>query len=134
MKRIIHSITVILALVLCLTCCKNSAKSIYKSPESVAEYFLTCMQKQKYDKAADCCYYDCKPEELEGRHNAVQLYCEIAGSNLEKNGGIKSFKVDEVTTEGDKAIVTTTIKFGNDVTKQRKTKTKKVNGKWYLDM
>lgn len=128
MKKIIFSITVILALLICISCNKNN------KPEGVAKSFLTSIQNEKYDKAADCCYYDCKPEDLEGRHNAVQLYCEILGRNIQKSGGIKSFTIDDVKENGDKAVVTATITFGNGKSTQKKTKTKKIDGKWYLDM
>ncbi|MCQ2280755.1 MAG: DUF4878 domain-containing protein [Bacteroidales bacterium] len=127
MKKIIFSATVIFALLFCVSCKKND-------PEGVAKSFLSSLQKENYYKAADCCYYDCKPEELEGRHNAVQLYCEIYGRNIQKNGGIKSFTIDKVEENGDNAVVTATISFGNGKTITQKTKTKKIDGKWYLQM
>lgn len=129
MKKVILGFAVIMLAVVAVSCSKSS------SPKDVVTTYLQAMKNKDYEKAADCFYFEGTKEEVkEAKAQLVDLI-EKGGKGVEEKGGIKSFKINSVDENGDKAVVKGEITYGNgEVDDDEEIETKKVDGKWYIDM
>lgn len=130
MKKVILGFAVIMLAVVAVSC---SSKS--NSPKDVAETFLQAMKNKDYEKAADCFYYEGTKDEIKAQKADMLALIEKAGISITAKEGIKSFKINSVEEDGDSAVVKGVVTYGNgDVDDDEEIKTKKVDGKWYVDM
>ena len=109
--------------------CSNS-----NSPKGIAEKFVQAMKSKNYEKAADCYYYEGTKDEIKADRAQMVAFMEKAGQSMEKQGGIKSYKINSVEEDGDTAVVKGEITYGNGEVKEDEILTKKVAGKWYIDL
>ena len=114
--------------VITVSCSKSN------SPKDVATSFIQAMKNKNYEKAADCFYYEGTKDEIKADKAQVLAFMEKAGQSIEKDGGIKSYKINSVEEDGDTAIVKGEITYGNGDVKEDEIETKKVDGKWYIDL
>ena len=129
MKKVLLGFAVILLAVVAVSC---SSKS--NSPKDVAETFIQAMKSKNYEKAADCFYYEGTKDEIKADKAQVVAFMEKAGQSMEKQGGIKSYKINSVEEDGDTAVVKGEITYGDGEVKEDEILTKKVDGKWYIDL
>lgn len=111
-------------------CCSSKSNS----PKDTAESFIQAMKSKNYEKAADCFYYEGTKDEIKAERAQVIAFMEKAGQSMEKQGGIKSYKINSVEENGDKAVVNGEITYGNGEVEDDKIETKKIDGNWYIDM
>ena len=105
------------------------------SPKDVVTTYLQAMKNKDYEKAADCFYYEGTKDEIKATKAQMIALLEKGGKSVAEKGGMKSFKINSVEEDGDTAIVKGEVTYGNgDVDEDEKIKTKKVDGKWYIDM
>ena len=129
MKKVLLGFAVIMLAVVSVSCSKSS------SPKDVADTFLQAMKNKNYEKAADCIYYEGTKDEIKADKDQVVALLEKAGQSMDKKGGIKSYKINSVEENGDSAVVKGEITYGNgDVNDDEEIETKKVDGKWYIDL
>ena len=129
MKKVLLGFAVILLAVVAVNC---SSKS--NSPKDVAETFIQAMKSKNYEKAADCFYYEGTKDEIKADRAQVVAFMEKAGQSMEKDGGIKSYKINSIEEDGDKAVVKGEITYGNGEVDDDEIKTIKVDDKWYVDL
>ena len=128
MKKIIAA-TLIITTVLLITACGGN-----NSPKAVATKYVTALQNGDKEAAADCFYYSGTDEEKAEQRNQMISLVEKGIKSVEKDEGIKSFKVTNVEENGDKAVVYGTVTYGNGKTDVNdEIPTVKVDGKWYID-
>ena len=92
------------------------------------------MKSKNYEKAADCFYLEGTKDEIKADRAQLVALIEKGGQSLEEKGGIKSYKINSVEEDGDSAVVKGEITYGNGDVKEDEIMTKKVNGKWYIDL
>ena len=92
------------------------------------------MKNKNYEKAADCFYYEGTKDEIKADRAQVVAFMEKAGQSMEKDGGIKSYKINSIDEDGDKAVVKGEITYGNGEVDDDEIKTIKVDDKWYVDL
>ena len=129
MKKVLLGFAVIMLAVVVVSC---SSKS--NSPKDVAETFIQAMKSKNYEKAADCFYYEGTKDEIKADRAQVVAFMEKAGQSMEKDGGIKSYKINSIEEDGDKAVVKGEITYGNGEVDDDEIKTIKVDDKWYVDL
>ena len=129
MKKVLLGFAVIMLAVVAVSC---SSKS--NSPKDVAETFIQAMKSKNYEKAADCFYYEGTKDEIKADRAQVVAFMEKAGQSMEKQGGIKSYKINSVEEDGDTAVVKGEITYGNGEVDDDEIKTIKVDDKWYVDL
>jgi hypothetical protein len=129
MKKVLLGFAVIMLAVVAVSC---SSKS--NSPKDVAETFIQAMKSKNYEKAADCFYYEGTKDEIKADRAQVVAFMEKAGQSMEKDGGIKSYKINSIEEDGDKAVVKGEITYGNGEVDDDEIKTIKVDDKWYVDL
>lgn len=116
--------------VVSVSCSKKSG-----SPKDVATTYLQAMKNKDYEKAANCFYYDGTKDEIKTAKAQMVGLIEKGGKAIEEKGGIKSFKINSVDEDGDKAVVKGEITYGNgDVDDNETIDTKKIDGNWYINM
>ena len=128
MKKVILGFAVIMLAVVAVSCSKSG------SPKDVVTTYLQAMKSKNYEKAADCFYLEGTKDEIKADRAQLLALIEKGGQSLEEKGGIKSFKINSVEEEGDTAVVKGEITYGNGDVKEDEIMTKKVDGKWYIDM
>ena len=128
MKKVLLGFAVIMLAVIIVSCSKSN------SPKDVATSFIQAMKNKNYEKATDCFYYEGTKDEIKADKAQVLAFMEKAGQSIEKDGGIKSYKINSVEEDGDTAIVKGEITYGNGDVKEDEIETKKVDGKWYIDL
>ena len=129
MKKTIFSILVIATIVLAVACGGNN------SPKAVATKYVTALQKGDKETAADCFHYTGTEEEKAQQRAEMLSFVEKGIESLQKDDGIKSFKVTNVEENGDKAVVYGTVTYGNGKTDVNdEIPTVKEDGKWYIDI
>ena len=128
MKKVLLGFTVIMLAVVAVSCSNSN------SPKGIAEKFVQAMKSKNYEKAADCYYYEGDKDEIKADRAQVVAFMEKAGQSMEKDGGIKSYKINSIDEDGDKAVVKGEITYGDGEVKEDEILTKKVDGKWYIDL
>ena len=128
MKRLIQLFAVALISV-CFAACTSS-----NTPEGVTKAYLSEIQKGNYEKALRL-YFNKSERTQEDEKEILQMFEEKMKSTMEKKQGITSFEVGvaEISEEGNSAVVPYTINYGDGTNKEDKSKTVKIDGKWYLD-
>ena len=105
------------------------------SPKGIATSFIQAMKNKDYEKAADCFYYEGTKDEIKAQKAEMLALMEKAGISITAKEGIKSFKINSVEEDGDVAVVKGVVTYGNgDVDEDEEIRTKKIDGKWYVDM
>lgn len=129
MKKVILGFAVIMLAVITVSCSKSN------SPKDVVTTYLQAMKNKDYEKAADCFYFEGTKDEIkEAKAELIDLIVK-GGKSIEEKGGIKSYKINSVEEDGDKAVVKGEITYGNgNVDTDEAIETKKIDGKWYIDM
>ena len=128
MKKVLLGFAVIMLAVFAVSCSKTS------SPKDVVTTYLQAMKSKNYEKAADCFYFEGSNDEVRAAKAQLVALIEKGGKSLETKGGISSFKINSVEEDGDHAVVNGEITYGNGEVKEDEIMTKKVDGKWYIDM
>ena len=128
MKNVLLGFTVIMLDVVAISCSNSN------SPKGIAEKFVQAMKSKNYEKAADCYYYEGTKDEIKADRAQVVAFMEKAGQSMEKQGGIKSYKINSIEEDGDTAVVKGEITYGDGEVKEDEILTKKVDGKWYIDL
>ena len=128
MKKVILGFAVIMLAVVAVSCSKSG------SPKDVVTTYMQAMKSKNYEKAADCFYLEGTKDEVKADRAQLVALIEKGGQSVEEKGGIKSFKINSVEEDGDSAVVKGEITYGNGDVKEDEIMTKKVNGKWYIDM
>ena len=128
MKKVLLGFAVIMLAVVAVSCSKSG------SPKDVVTTYLQAMKSKNYEKAADCFYLEGTKDEIKADRAQLLALIEKGGQSLEEKGGIKSFKINSVEEEGDTAVVKGEITYGNGDVKEDEIMTKKVDGKWDIDM
>ena len=129
MKKVILGFVVIMLAVVSVSCSKKN------SPKDVVTTYLQAMKSKNYEKAADCFYYEGTKEEIQESKALMVDLIKKGGQAIEEKGGMKSFKINSVEENGDSAIVKGEVTYGNgDVDDNEEVKTKKIDGRWYIDM
>ena len=126
MKRIILGLTVIMVAVLAVSC-------THSSPKNVAKAYIKAIQKGDAEKAADCFYYEGTDEEKEQSRAAMVAMCQKGMKSADIHQGIKSFDIESVDENGDKAIVHATVTYKDGTSEPDNIATVKKDGKWYID-
>ena len=129
MKKVILGFAVIMLAVVSVSCSKSN------SPKDVVTSYLQAMKSKNYEKAASYFYYEGTKDEIKADKAQMVALLEKGGKSIEEKGGMKSFKINSVEEDGDTAIVKGEVTYGNgEVDDDEVIKTKKVDGKWYLDL
>ena len=128
MKKVLLGFAVIMLAVVAVSCSKSG------SPKDVVTTYLQAMKSKNYEKAADCFYLEGTKDEIKADRAQLVALIEKGGQSLEEKGGIKSYKINSVEEDGDSAVVKGEITYGNGDVKEDEIMTKKVNGKWYIDL
>ena len=128
MKKVILGFAGIMLAVVAVSCSKSG------SPKDVVTTYLQAMKSKDYEKAANYFYYEGTKDEIKADKAQLVALMEKAGQSLDENEGIKSFKINSIEEDGDSAVVKGEITYGNGDVKEDEIMTKKVNGKWYIDM
>ena len=128
MKKVILGFAVIMLAVVAVSCSKSG------SPKDVVTTYMQAMKSKNYEKAADCFYLEGTKDEVKADRAQLVALIEKGGQSVEEKGGIKSFKINSVEEDGDSAVVKGEITYGNGDVKEDEIMTKKVNGKWYIDI
>ena len=128
MKKVLLGFAVIMLAVITVSCSKSS------SPKDIVNTYFQAMKSKNYEKAADCFYYEGTKDEIKADRAQVVAFMEKAGQSMEKQGGIKSYKINSVEEDGDTAVVKGEITYGDGEVKEDEILTKKVDGKWYIDL
>ena len=128
MKKVLLGFAVIMLAVVAVSCSKSG------SPKDVVTTYLQAMKSKNYEKAADCFYLEGTKDEIKADRAQLLALIEKGGQSLEEKGGIKSYKINSVEEDGDSAVVKGEITYGNGDVKEDEIMTKKVNGKWYIDL
>lgn len=128
MKKVLLGFAVIMLAVVAVSCSNSN------SPKGIAEKFVQAMKSKNYEKAADCYYYEGTKDEIKADRAQMVAFMEKAGQSMEKQGGIKSYKINSVEEDGDTAVVKGEITYGDGEVKEDEILTKKVDGKWYIDL
>ena len=114
--------------VVAVSCSKSN------SPKDVVTSYLQAMKSKNYEKAASYFYYEGTKDEIKADKAQLVALMEKAGQSLDEKDGIKSFKINSVEEDGDSAVVKGEITYGNGNVKEDEILTKKVDGKWYIDL
>ena len=128
MKKVLLGFAVIMLAVVAVSCSKSG------SPKDIVNTYLQAMKNKNYEKAADCFYLEGTKDEIKADRAQLVALIEKGGQSLEEKGGIKSYKINSVEEDGDSAVVKGEITYGNGDVKEDEIMTKKVNGKWYIDL
>lgn len=119
-----------LTLVLAMCACGGG-----KTPSAVAEKAITCLQNNDAVGYVDLAYI---PDEATNKEDQkaglVDLVQKKVLKSLEEKGGIKSFEIvkEEISEDGNSAVVTTKFEYGNGETKESDMKLVKANDDWLI--
>lgn len=127
MKKILFILSLAFAVMAFVSCSSDN------SPEGVMKEFMSCIKKEKYDKALDLIYFKNGISEEEKK-----AYAELLGKygkQLKEKGGLKGIEVTnvEMSEDGESANVSYFIKYGNGTEEEKKEKVVKADGKWMIE-
>lgn len=127
MKTIYSLFLVMIATLICSSCSNQG------SPEAVVKKELAAVKAGNYEEAYNCYYF----EKQSAKESFKGLYIETQKERAaEKKDQIKSFNIVSVAYDektNDKATVVVDIEYTDGSINQNKSKTIKVDGKWYLE-
>lgn len=127
MKKVMTFAAVCL-FVLALCSCGSS-----NTPEAVATKAIKCIIDKNYDGYVDLMYFK-KEKSNDDMKQIVALVKDKMDKEMEKKQGIKDFKVETATIDGDKATVPYSLTYGNGETKDDTMKLIKTEkGEWMID-
>ncbi len=129
-----------LAAMLCLALFVSSCSS--NTPTAVAEKSIECIKDQKFDEYVELIYVKPSEKEDAGKYKKEKeqfaaMLQEKYAKTLEKNGGIKSYKIisEEIAEDGETAVVMVKITNGNGSEEDDTIKLRKDDeGNWKIDM
>jgi hypothetical protein len=113
-----------------LTLCSCGSSN---TPEAVATKAIKCIIDKNYDGYVDLMYFK-KEKSNDDMKQIVALVKDKMDKEMEKKQGIKDFKVETATIDGDKATVPYSLTYGNGETKDDTMKLIKTEkGEWMID-
>ena len=133
MKKIMYSLFAAIIALFAVSCGGGG-----NSPADIQKSIYSQFQKGNYEKGVDIWF-----DNLDGDDSAqmggekaqmVKAFAEKTKEGMEKKGGIKSFEIVEenISEDGESAIVTTKVVYGDGSEDMEKAKFVKVDGKWKL--
>ena len=130
MKKIFASLFIAVA-ALALYSCGNA-----NTPSGVVEKAIKCIQNEDYEGYIDLLFND--PEDAKSEEEVKEMKTVLSGkikASMEKQQGIKSYKIvsEELSENGNEAVVTVKIEYGNGKGEEDKMKVRKgKDGKWRI--
>ena len=128
MKKVIYLLSIALIAIAFAAC---SSKN---SPEGAVNAYLKAMQKNDTRAAMEMFHFS-KPLTDEEFNEYVAMVDDKVVKQNEKKQGIASWKINEVemAEDGQSAVVSYTVKYGDGTEQADKQKAILVDGKWMLD-
>ena len=128
MKKVIYLLSIALIAIAFAAC---SSKN---SPEGAVNAYLKAMQKNDTRAAMEMFHFS-KPLTDEEFNEYVAMVDDKVVKQNEKKQGIASWKINEVemAEDGQSAVVSYTVKYGDGTEQADKQKAVLVDGKWMLD-
>lgn len=128
MKRL--SILLAAAALLCAASCGNNGKTAApKGPEKIAKNAIEAIQKGDFDAYAATFNMNESDQKM-----LAGMVEEKVSKEIEKKGGIKSYKINDTTIEEDKATVDVTITYKDGSEETSKMHFVKVDGDWKQEL
>ncbi len=110
-----------------------------KSPADIEMSMWKQVQKGNYEDAMEILVKNSMRSEddtPEKQREVVTMFAEKVKASCEEKGGIKDIKLleESISEDGNTALVTLEITYKNGSTKEERSKYKKVDGDWKIDM
>ena len=127
MKKVLSILSLALVALAFVSCSKNT-------PEAVVEQYVSALQAGQYEEAIDLFYFK-KDLSDDQKQQYVSMMREKWGKELDKKGGITGFEITNVatTSDGNSAVVSYVMKYGDGTTKSETAKLLKIDDKWKMD-
>lgn len=127
MKKVLSILSLALVALAFVSCSKNT-------PEAVVEQYVSALQAGQYEEAIDLFYFK-KDLSDDQKQQYVSMMREKWGKELDKKGGITGFEITnvETTSDGNSAVVSYVMKYGDGTTKSENAKLLKIDDKWKMD-
>jgi hypothetical protein len=131
-----NGILFVLVLVLTITAISCGSGSSGSSPSDAVETLFKHIKAKDYDKAMTLFYFEEGEEMSEADMQKMKALLMAENEEYEKKGGLKDIEIVEesVDSDGTSGEVDFKIIYGNGDEDKRNYDTKKVNGKWKLEM
>lgn len=106
------------------------------TPSDIQKAIYKQFQKGNYEEGVTVFFDNSTGTDTENRSEGIKAFAQKAKEGLEKKGGIKDFEImeEKIDETGEAAVVTSKIIYGDGSEKQEKSKYKKVDGKWKIDL
>ena len=127
MKKILSVLSLALITLTFVSCNQNT-------PEGVVTKYVACIQNGQYEEAIDLFYFK-KDLSDDQKQQYVSMMREKWGKELDKKGGITGFEITNVETadDGNSAVVSYVMKYGDGTTKSENAQLLKIDDKWKMD-
>ena len=127
MKKVLSILSLALVALAFVSCSKNT-------PEAVVEQYVSALQAGQYEEAIDLFYFK-KDLSDDQKQQYVSMMREKWGKELDKKGGITGFEITNVETaaDGNSAVVSYVMKYGDGTTKSENAQLLKIDDKWKMD-
>ena len=131
MKQLIR-LGLMLVAVLAMVSCTPS------TPGAALKNYMSAISDKDYEKFIDVCNISeadsDKAKEI--REGLIAMIQEKGSKTIEKKGGLKEIEIvsEEMTEDGNSAIVTYKQHYGDGSVKEDTQKMIKVDGKWLMDI
>jgi hypothetical protein len=127
MKKVLSILSLALVALAFVSCSKNT-------PEAVVEQYVSALQAGQYEEAIDLFYFK-KDLSDDQKQQYVSMMREKWGKELDKKGGITGFEITNVETaaDGNSAVVSYIMKYGDGTTKSENAQLLKIDDKWKMD-
>lgn len=131
-----NGILITMVLLLTITAFSCGSSSSGSSPSDAVETLFKHIKAKDYDKAMSLFYFEEGEELSEADMQKVKALLMAESEEYEKKGGLKDIEIVEETVDsnGTSGEVDFKIIYGNGDEDKRNYDTKKVNGKWKLEM
>jgi hypothetical protein len=125
-----------LAFVLTITAISCGSGSSGSSPSDAVETLFKNIKAKDYDKAMSMFSFEEGEELSEADMQKIKALLMAESEEYEKKGGLKDIEIvnETVDSDGTSGEVDFKIIYGNGDEDKRNYDTKKVNGKWKLEM
>ena len=124
MKKLVLSLTVIMAALMFMGCSKNN------SPEAVVETALKAVQSKDAEAFADCYFYEGTDSEKKAKR--AKIVAELL-EDIDDEVPFKSYEILKTEMKGDdKATVTIKLVGEDGETDEEHHEVIKIDGKWYI--
>ena len=129
MKQLIR-LGLMLVAVLAMVSCTPS------TPGAALKNYMSALSDKDYEKFIDGCNISEADKAKEIREGLIAMIQEKGSKTIEKKGGLKEIEIvsEEMTEDGNSAIVTYKQHYGDGSVKEDTQKMIKVDGKWLMDI